>query len=251
MTKRTVVALWATLAVAGSAAAVTVAVVASNDSGKTAAQGRNFNSGAATRLAGSEPPSMPATTPVPGPTSLPRTSAPASRARTAPPSSTARRTGDATPPSADRSGPGPVSISIPAIGVRAPVEPIGVDTAGEVAIPEDVRTVGWYRYSPDLPSQEGSTVLVGHVDSAEQGEGAFFTLRELSAGDRVLIRSAQGRVLTYRVISREMFPKTRVPLDALFSTTGTPRLTLITCGGSFDATIRSYRDNVVVTAVPA
>jgi hypothetical protein len=39
-------------------------------------------------------------------------------------------------------------------------------------------------------------------------------------------------------------------LRQLFSGTGAPRLTLITCGGSFDAARRSYRENVVVTAVP-
>lgn len=31
---------------------------------------------------------------------------------------------------------------------------------------------------------------------------------------------------------------------------GSPRLTLITCGGPFDAEARHYRDNIVVTAVP-
>ena len=32
---------------------------------------------------------------------------------------------------------------------------------------------------------------------------------------------------------------------------GPPALVLITCGGDFDRSIRRYRSNVVVTAVPA
>ena len=32
---------------------------------------------------------------------------------------------------------------------------------------------------------------------------------------------------------------------------GVPRLVLITCGGPFDQVRRSYRDNLVVYAVPA
>jgi len=46
------------------------------------------------------------------------------------------------------------------------------------------------------------------------------------------------------------FPKDTAPLAELFARSGQPRLTLITCGGSFDAAGGSYRDNVVITAVP-
>ncbi len=54
----------------------------------------------------------------------------------------------------------------------------------------------------------------------------------------------------YEVVGRRQYLKTRVPLGALFARTGAPRLTLITCGGSFDRATRSYLANVVVTAVP-
>ena len=39
-------------------------------------------------------------------------------------------------------------------------------------------------------------------------------------------------------------------LDQLFTRSGPPRLTLITCGGPFLPEFRSYRDNVVVVAEP-
>ncbi len=49
----------------------------------------------------------------------------------------------------------------------------------------------------------------------------------------------------------ERVDKARLPVDSLFDRRGGPRLTLVTCGGEFDQQARSYRDNVVVVAVPA
>ena len=53
------------------------------------------------------------------------------------------------------------------------------------------------------------------------------------------------------MVARERYRKTTIPLDRYFARDGAPRLTLITCGGPFDRTTGHYRDNVVVTAVPA
>jgi hypothetical protein len=44
--------------------------------------------------------------------------------------------------------------------------------------------------------------------------------------------------------------KSKLP-TSIFSRRGRPRLVLVTCGGPFDPSIGRYRDNVVVTAVPA
>lgn len=44
--------------------------------------------------------------------------------------------------------------------------------------------------------------------------------------------------------------KADLPLD-VWSQTGPARLMLVTCGGPFDSSIGRYRDNIVVTAVPA
>jgi hypothetical protein len=144
-----------------------------------------------------------------------------------------------------------VSIRIGSVGIGATVSPVGVDSGGDVAIPERVGIVGWYRFGALPGSAQGSAVLVGHVDSAQQGVGAFFRLHEISKGAAIRIAMPSGRMLHYRVVAREEFRKGTAPLGALFSLSGAPRLTLITCGGSFDVQRRSYRDNVVVTAVPA
>ncbi|GAA3393410.1 class F sortase [Cryptosporangium minutisporangium] len=158
----------------------------------------------------------------------------------APPATTARAAQPITPQ----------RLRIPGIGVDATVLPVGVEAAtGEMEVPRAVDRVGWYRYGPALDAPAGSMVIAGHVDDASQGPGAFFELRDLGIDDRLVVTGTDGTDRRYRVVAREVFDKSAVPLDRLFSRDGAPRLTLVTCGGSFDRAARSYRDNVVVTAV--
>jgi len=146
----------------------------------------------------------------------------------------------------------PVSLRIPSIGVTATVDPVGInERTNEFEVPPSVDRIGWYRYGPGLEAEAGSVVVAGHVDSAKQGEGAFYRLRELDRGDTLTATGSDGEQRTYRVVAREEYDKTKIPLDRYFARDGAPRLTLITCGGPFDAAARRYRDNIVVTAVPA
>jgi sortase (surface protein transpeptidase) len=145
--------------------------------------------------------------------------------------------------------PAPVRIQIPALGVDSAVDPVGVAAGGEMAIPDDVDRVGWYRFGP-VPGAAGSAVLAGHVDDREQGLGALAPLREATVGEEVVVTDAAGTTTRWRVVSRELITKEVLPLDRLFARSGPPRLVLITCGGPFLPEYRSYRDNVVVVAEP-
>ncbi len=158
--------------------------------------------------------------------------------------------GPVAPKGSAPAGSAPTRLRIEALALDAPVIPVGVDERGELAIPADVDTVGWYRYGSAAGSATGSVVLAGHVDSAQQGVGAFRALWSAEPGTMIHLDRNNGGPLTYRVVSRETFGKNAIPLTALFATTGAPRLTLITCGGPFDSESLSYTDNVVVTAVP-
>ncbi|MEV4639565.1 class F sortase [Actinoplanes sp. NPDC049548] len=145
----------------------------------------------------------------------------------------------------------PSSLRIPALGITATVTAVGVNAAtGELDVPPSVDRVGWYRYGPGMTADAGSIVIAGHVDSAEQGPGAFFRLGKLRPGDSVTLTGPRGGTRTFEVVARERYAKTAVPLDRYFARDGRPRLTLITCGGPFDRRIGHYRDNVVVTATP-
>ena len=167
---------------------------------------------------------------------------------------------ESTPPTTSGTAPGlvpvrpttpPTRLRIDALRLDAPVIPIGVDGGGDLAIPHEVGTVGWYSLGASPGSAAGSVVMAGHVDSAQQGVGAFHALWSATPGMTVTVYRDDAPSLTYRVVSRETFTKTALPLAALFSGSGSPRLTLITCGGPFNRATLSYEDNVVVTAVPA
>ena len=141
----------------------------------------------------------------------------------------------------------PERLRISAIGVDAPILPVGV-TAGTTEIPADVHEVGWYRFG-GRPGRSGSTLLVGHVSSGTQGPGVFFRLRDLEPGDEVLVDMRDGLSSAFRVIARWSFAKEALP-DRLFGRTGPAMLALVTCGGPYSEATGRYEDNIVVYAVP-
>jgi hypothetical protein len=144
----------------------------------------------------------------------------------------------------------PVRLAVPSAGVDAQVLPVGVAADGQVEIPEDASRVGWYRFGPGPTSEQGSVVLVGHRDSRSQGAGALFRLDRVRPGDRITVTLADRTAVAYRVVERRQYDKQVVPLAQLFDRTGSPRLTVITCGGPYDAQLGGYQNNLVVTAVP-
>jgi len=173
-----------------------------------------------------------------------------SAAASAAPKSTARA--PSTPPKSAvpviGAGP-PVRLDVPTLGVRAHVQDV-VTTDGVLGVPDNPAEVGWWTGSAPAGSSAGSTVIDGHVDSALTGPGALFHLTDLAAGDPISVTTATGLVVRYRVTGRRVFDKHQgLPAD-LFVTTGPPRLVLITCGGPFDSTARSYQDNIVIFGTP-
>jgi sortase family protein len=144
----------------------------------------------------------------------------------------------------------PVRLTVPASGIDASLDPVGVGRGGAMALPADVGRVGWYRFGPAPGAARGSAVLAGHVDDVEQGLGALAPLRAADPGTEILVTDAAGSVTRWRVVSRELIDKRAVPFAALFARSGPPRLVLLTCGGPFLPELRSYRDNVVVVAEP-
>jgi LPXTG-site transpeptidase (sortase) family protein len=158
-------------------------------------------------------------------------------------------TTDAPSAAAPRPVAPPTRVTIPSVGVDAPVVPVGVTADGEMRLPRDVHRVGWYRFGPRPGEGSGSVVLAAHVDSRTDGLGVFAALRRAAPGDRVTVVTADGRA-TYRVVSRELLAKSRLPLAELFRRDGREVLTLVTCGGQYLRDAGGYQDNLVVTAVP-
>jgi sortase (surface protein transpeptidase) len=173
------------------------------------------------------------------------------------PEAPARRQAPATAPSpgaqeptprtalARRAAP-PVRIRIPAIGVSAAVVRLGLNRDGTLQVPTDFGVAGWFSGGP-APGETGPAVIAGHIDS-RRGPAVFYRLRALQPGDRVAVERADGSTVEFAVQGAARYPKVAFPTEAVFGPSPEPLLRLITCGGTFDRSRRSYRDNVVVTA---
>lgn len=144
----------------------------------------------------------------------------------------------------------PATLELPDRGITAPVESVGTGPDGGMVIPEQVRNVGWWAPGVLPGGAAGSAVIAGHVDSRAHGVGVLAVLPELTVGEPVAVRGADGRTATFRVTARREYGKHDLPSE-VFRRTGPPQLTLITCGGIFDPTTGSYESNIVVYAVPA
>jgi hypothetical protein len=142
----------------------------------------------------------------------------------------------------------PARLRIRALGVDSAVEPLGLRADGTVAVPEDTDVAGWYERGP-RPGQPGPAVILGHVDS-RTGPGVFVKLSTVRRGTLVRVDRADGSTVLFRVRAVSQVAKTSFPTDLVYAPTLEPTLRLVTCGGRFDHTRGSYRDNVIVFADP-
>ncbi len=145
-------------------------------------------------------------------------------------------------------GVAPERLVLPSLDLDLPVVPVGVADDGQMEVPDDVDDTGWYQHGP-VPGQPGNAVVAGHVDSRTQGLGAFHRLVDLAVGDRVEV-VAGDTTTTFEVTGRRLVDKDTLEPRDLFRRSGRPQLVLVTCGGEFDGSVRSYRSNVVVVARP-
>ncbi|WP_380168209.1 class F sortase [Jannaschia sp. R86511] len=146
--------------------------------------------------------------------------------------------------------PTPTRLVVDELGVDAVVDAVGVEDDGSMVVPAEIDRVGWYRYGPAAGADRGNAVIAGHVDAAGEGPGALFELREVEVGTVVTVVDETGAEHDYEVVGRETVVKDVLPVDDIFARDGEHRLVVVTCGGPFQPELGSYRDNVVVTAVP-
>jgi sortase (surface protein transpeptidase) len=144
----------------------------------------------------------------------------------------------------------PVTLRIPALGIRVPLSTLGLNGDGTVQVPTGTQEPGWFELGP-TPGQVGSAVILGHVDS-HQGPGVFFALRTLAAGDQVDVDLTDGVTAQFTVNTVTSYSKQQFPAQRVYASHGSSALQLVTCGGVFDHQTGSYLSNIVVyTALTA
>jgi sortase (surface protein transpeptidase) len=142
----------------------------------------------------------------------------------------------------------PVRLRIPAVGIDTPLQRLGRAADETIEVPADFGVAGWFVDGP-RPGQAGPAVILGHVDS-RRGPGVFYPLAGLRPGSDVQVDRADGSTVAFRVVDVQEVAKAAFPTQLVYGPTLQPSLRLVTCGGAFDRTAGSYRDNVIVSADP-
>lgn len=144
----------------------------------------------------------------------------------------------------ERPGIIPTRLQIPAINVDAPVDPTGLLKNGDMDVPNDIVSTGWFEngYSP---GELGNSVIAGHVDG-RNGPAVFYDINKLKKGDEIFVTSEDGTTLTFVVDKLETYPFDNSPLREIFGFSTGSKLNLITCSGDYNKKGSYYEDRLVV-----
>ncbi|MCA9879194.1 MAG: class F sortase [Thermomicrobiales bacterium] len=137
----------------------------------------------------------------------------------------------------------PVELQVDSIGLDAPIEQ-GSIVDGVMLDPSGPWVVTWYSQLGKV-GQGGNVVMAGHVDYWDTGPAIFWSVPNLQPGDILRIIGADGETIEYAIewtqlfhVASELTPD--VIQNQIVGDSGQESLTLITCGGEFDAAAGEY-----------
>lgn len=141
----------------------------------------------------------------------------------------------------------PVRLIIPAIGVNANIQSVGLFWSGDgdMSIPTNFTDVAWYNGGP-RPGMPGSAVIDGHLDGRNVREAVFYNLGNLIPGDIVEVVDQGGSILQFQVIRLETYDYNATTSDIFTSNGSGTYLNLITCAGDWIKGKNIYNERVVV-----
>jgi len=129
--------------------------------------------------------------------------------------------------------------------VHRAVEAVGIDRRGVIKLPVNWWNAGWYQGGP-VPGAPGDAVIEGHAGFPDQPL-IFGRLATLRTGDKIVVVLGDGSRHLFLVVSMSKLAVGTAP-PGMAEPYGPPRLTLITCTGSFDKDHFSYSQRLVVEA---
>jgi len=139
----------------------------------------------------------------------------------------------------------PARLKIPAIGVDAAVEYMGLTADGAMDTPKVPENVGWYKLG-QRPGEIGSAVITGHFGWKNGKAAAFDNLKSLQPGDTLFIEDDKGVSTTFVVRELKTYGKNDNSAPVFGSSDGKSHLNLITCEGTWDSVSKSYSKRLVV-----
>ncbi|MEX2539230.1 MAG: class F sortase [Actinomycetota bacterium] len=145
-------------------------------------------------------------------------------------------------------GPWPTdgSVTLPSLGVEAPIVRVGVDSAAHMVVPGNAKDVAWLDQGeiPLGPTQ--NVVLAGHINYSRV-RGSFSRIQSLQPGDSVFVKMGDKQ-WEYRVQWGCLFDRNTTQAERIMGYTETPSVTLISCGGVFDRAAGTHNKRVAVRA---
>ncbi len=142
--------------------------------------------------------------------------------------------------------PKPERLSSDAIGLNAPITPREI-VGGQMQTPKDEFEVSWYKETAS-PGQDGNMVFAGHLNWYGVPQAVFYNINSFTKGDEIVVTGEDGVDYTYKVKWVKLIETADADLDELVGETKKPSLTLITCGGEWDAAAGQYKQRTVVRA---
>lgn len=141
----------------------------------------------------------------------------------------------------------PVRLLIPAIGVDAAVQSVGLfwNGNGEMGIPTNFTDVAWYNGGP-RPGMPGSAVIDGHLDGKYVREAVFYNLGLLKPGDLVEVVDQGGKTWKFHVVRLTTYDYNASTSEIFSGDASRARLNLITCAGDWIKSRKLYNKRIVV-----
>ncbi len=143
----------------------------------------------------------------------------------------------------------PVRIYSPDIALDVELVEVGVEEDGALEAPDDWYVGGWYKKSSKA-GEVGNIVVSGHYDNDSGGSAAFWNLKNLEVGAKVYLVDAYGRTFGYQVTEVFYLDISDPNRLHIFENDHQRHvLTLITCGGLWDASKGTYNKRLVIKAL--
>ncbi|MBJ7600226.1 MAG: class F sortase [Candidatus Nephthysia bennettiae] len=140
----------------------------------------------------------------------------------------------------------PQQLTIPRLGVQAPIENKGIDSHNQMEAPDKPFDVAWYPFT-SRPGSGGNAVFAGHKDFAGVGPAVFWKLGQLGPGDTIQVTGADQTQLQYEVTQTWDYTLSNIPMASVLAQGNGDQLTLITCAGSYSRAA-GYDHRLVVRA---
>lgn len=139
----------------------------------------------------------------------------------------------------------PVRLVIPKINVDAPFEYVGITPLGAMDVPKLPADVGWFNLGP-RPGDNGSAVVAGHFGWKNNIPAVFDNLSKLQIGDEINVIDEKGATSTFIVREIGTYGSKGDAANVFGSNDNKAHLNLITCEGTWNATLKSYSNRLVI-----